>query len=244
MTEPAVPRIRFGWRAAVTLALTLAIMALLVRGFGGTGDFVAAVRRARPSWVGVAFAAATACVALTTVRWQIVLGGMGQSLGFRRALEVVLASWPLGLVMPSRANDLLRAVAVRDVVPLAVGTGSILAEKAIDLLVLLAYAALGAAVTGLWPLAALLAAGLVAEIVVLALVATRRSWLEGLPWLRTRPKVVEELFAAMTSLRRAPGRLVSIAGVSLVIRVLTVAVTHALLIAVGADVTLMQTLLL
>jgi glycosyltransferase 2 family protein len=225
MTEPAVPRIRFGWRAAVTLALTLVVLVLLVRGFGGTGDFVAAVRRARPSWVGVAFAAATACVWLTTVRWQLVLGGMGRTLGFGRALEVVLASW-------------------RDVVPLAVGTGSILAEKAIDLLVLLAYAAVGAAYFGLWPLAALLAAALVAEIVVLALVVTRRGWLERLPWLRTRPMVVEELFGALTSLRRSPMRLASIAGVSLVIRVLTVAVTHALLIAVGADVTLLQTLLL
>jgi glycosyltransferase 2 family protein len=244
MTEPAVPRIRFGWRAAATLALTLVVLVFLVHGFGGTGDFVAAVRRARPSWVGVAFAAATACVWLTTVRWQLVLGGMGHALGFRRALEVVLASWPLGLVMPSRANDLLRAVAVRDVVPLAVGTGSILAEKAIDLLVLLAYAAIGAAFFGLWPLGALLAAALVAEIVVLALVVTRRGWLESLPWLRTRPRVVEELFGALTSLRRSPMRLASIAGVSLVIRVLTVAVTHALLIAVGADVTLLQTLLL
>jgi uncharacterized membrane protein YbhN (UPF0104 family) len=244
MTEPAVPKIRFGWRAGVTLALTLIVLLLLVRGFGGTGDFVAAVRRARPSWVGVAFAAATACVWLTTVRWQLVLGGMGRTLGFGRALEVVLASWPLALVMPSRANDLLRAVAVRDVVPLAVGTGSILAEKAIDLLVLLAYAALGAVFAGLWPLGALLAAALVAEIVVLALVVTRRGWLESLPWLRARPRVVEELFGALSSLRRSPMRLVSIAGVSLIIRVLTVAVTHALLIAVGADVTLLQTLML
>lgn len=244
MTDRAVPRFRFGWRAAVTLAITLAVLVLLVRGFGGTGDFLAAVRRARPSWVCVAFAAATACVVLTTVRWQVVLRGMGRALGFRRALEVVLASWPLALVMPSRANDLLRAVAVRDVVPLAVGTGSILAEKAIDLLVLLAYAAIGAVFSGLWPLGALLAAGLAAEIVVLVLVVTRRGWLERLPWLRSRPKVVEELFGALTSLRRSPARLVSIAAVSLVIRVLTVAVTHALLLAVGAEVTALQTLLL
>jgi uncharacterized membrane protein YbhN (UPF0104 family) len=244
MTEPAAPRIRFGWRAAATLALTLVVLALLVHGLGGTGDFVAAVRRARPSWVGLAFAAATACVALTTVRWQLVLGGMGRTLGFRRALEVVLASWPLALVMPSRANDLLRAVAVRDTVPLAVGTGSILAEKAIDLLVLLAYAAVGAVFSGLWPLGALLAVGLGAAIVVLALVLTRRRWLESLPWLRSRPAVVEQLFGALTSLRRSPVRIAAIAAVSLVIRVLTVAVTHALLVAVGAEVTLTQTLLL
>jgi uncharacterized membrane protein YbhN (UPF0104 family) len=242
MTEPPVARIRVGWRTAVSLGLTLVVVTLLARGLGGMGDFVVAVRRARPAWVGVAFAAATACVWLTAVRWQLVLTAMGRRLRFRRALEVVLASFPLALVM--RANDLLRALAVRDLVPLAVGTGSILAEKAIDLLVLLSYAAVGAAFSGLWPLAAVLVAALVAETGVLTLVATRRGWLESLPWLRKRPNLVEELFEALSTLRRAPLRLAAVVGASLAIRVLTVAVIHALLVAVGADVSLAQTLLL
>lgn len=244
MTEPAAPRIQFGWRTAVTMALTLVVLVLLARDFGGTADFVAAVRRARPAWVGVAFVAASGCVGLTALRWQLVLAGMGRHLPFRRTLEVVLATWPLAFVMPSRSNDLLRAVAVRDVVPLTVGTGSILAEKAIDVLVLLSYAAVGAAFSGMWPLVALIAAVLATEITVLALVATRRGWLEGLPWLRKRPQLVEELFDALSTLRRAPVRLAAITGASLSIRVLTVAVIHALLTAVGADVSIVQTLLL
>lgn len=246
MSEPVQPaaQVRFGWRTAVTLGLTLVVVVLLARGFGGMGDFVSAVRRARPAWVGVAFAAATGCVWLTAVRWQLVLAGMGRHLRFRRSLEVVLATMPLAFVMPSRANDLLRALAVRNEVPLAVGTGSILAEKAIDLLVLLSYATVGAACSGLWPLAAVLVAALAAEIVVLTLVATRRGWLESLPWLRKRPHVVEELYGALSTLRRSPGRLVTITGTSLSIRVLTVVVIHALLVAVGAEVSLAQTLLL
>lgn len=244
MTEPTVPRIRFGWRSAVTMGLTVVVLALLARELGGTGDFVAAVRRARPAWVSVAFAAATACVGFTVLRWQLVLAGMGRHLRFRRTLEVVLATWPLAFVMPSRANDLLRAVAVRDVVPLAVGTGSILAEKAIDVFVLLSYAAVGAAFSGLWPLVAVIVAALAAEVVVITLVATRRGWLESLPWLRKRPEVVEDLFGALSTLRRAPLRLVAITGASMSIRVLTVAVIHALLTAVGAEVSLVQTLLL
>jgi uncharacterized membrane protein YbhN (UPF0104 family) len=244
MTEPAVPRIRFGWRAAVTLGLTLAVLALLARSLGGTSAFVTAVLRARPAWVGVGFAAATASVWITAVRWQLVLAAMGRHLRFGRALEVVLATWPLAFVLPSRANDLLRAVAVRDVVPLAIGTGSVLAEKAIDLLVLLSYAAVGAAFSGLWPLAAVLLVAVMAEVGVLVLVATRRGWLESLPWLRKRPEVVEQLFGALSTLRRAPLRLAPIVGASITIRLLTVAVIHALLTAVGAEVSLVQTLLL
>jgi glycosyltransferase 2 family protein len=237
-------RVRFGWRTAVTMALTVVVLAVLLRSLGGTGDFLAAVRRARPAWVGVAFLAATACVALTTVRWQLVLAGMGRRLRFRRALEVVLATWPLAFVMPSRANDLLRALAVRDEVPLAIGTGSIIAEKSIDVFVLLSYAAVGAAFSGLWTLVAAIVAALAAEACVLALVATRRGWLEGLPWLRKRPHIVEELYGALSTLRRAPLRLASIASTSFAIRLLTVAVIHALLVAVGAEVSLAQTLLL
>ena len=68
------PAIRFGWRVgAHDRPSRSVLLAVLVRGFGGSGDFVAAARSARPSWVAVAFAAATACVLLTTVRWQLVL---------------------------------------------------------------------------------------------------------------------------------------------------------------------------
>jgi uncharacterized membrane protein YbhN (UPF0104 family) len=244
MAEPTLPRIQFGWRTAVTMAITLVVLAVLARELGGTGDFVAAVLRARPAWVSLGFAAATACVGITALRWQLVLAGMGRRLRFRRALQVVLATWPLAFVMPSRSNDLLRAVAVRDVVPLAVGTGSILGEKAIDVLVLLSYAAVGAAFSGLWPLVAVTVAALAAAITVLTLVATRRGWLESLPWLRKRPQLVEELFDALSSLRRAPLRIAAITGASMSIRILTVAVIHALLAAVGAEVSLVQTLLL
>jgi uncharacterized membrane protein YbhN (UPF0104 family) len=53
-----------------------------------------------------------------------------------------------------------------------------------------------------------------------------------------------ELFAALDALRRSPARLASVAAVSFVIRVLTVAITHVLLLSVGADVRLFDTMTL
>jgi uncharacterized protein (TIRG00374 family) len=225
------PRGKVVTRFALTALVTLALLAVLVRDFGGSGDFVAAARGARPSWVLVAFAASTACVLLTALRWQLVLRGMGHTLRFRRSLEVVLGTWPLAVVTPSRANDLLRPLAV-------------LAEKAIDLFLLLAIAAAGAAVNGLWAWAGLVALVLLAEAVVLALLAWRRKWLERLPLLRKRPETVEELFTAMAALVRSPGALASVATTSLAIRALTIVLTHALLVSVGADVPFEQTLTL
>lgn len=232
------------WRRALAIALTLAVVALLVRQAGGGAPFLGAVARARPEWVLAAFAAAGACVVLGAIRWQLVLGGMGHPLGFRRSLFAMLAVWPLVVVTPSRANELLRPLCVRDVVPLGAGVGSVLAEKAVDLGVLLALAALGVAVASLWPLALGIALALALEGAVVVVAVRRRAWLRSAPLLRRRPETVDELAHAFTALGRAPARLAAVVVVSAAIRVLTVAVTHALLRAVGADVALVSTVTL
>ncbi len=231
-------------RFALTAVLTLVLLAVLVHSFGGARDFFAAARRARPSWVALSFAAAVMCTLLTTVRWQWVVAAMGYHLPFRPALEVVLATWPLAVVTPSRANDLLRPLAVREWVPLAAGAGGVVAEKAIDLGLLLAVAAAGAAYNGLFTWTGLIALVFLLEVFVVVVVAKRRQWLARLPLLRRRPQTVDELFAALSAMGRAPARLASIAGTSLLIRLFTVVVTHTLLVAVGAEVPFVQTLTL
>lgn len=236
--------VQAGARAAAALLLTVAIVWVLLRRFGNGSEFAACLRAARLSWVAVALLAASACVLLGAVRWRLVLGAMGHDLPLRRSLEVVLATWPLAMVTPSRANDLLRPLAVRAVVPLSAGTGSVLAEKALDLMVLLLFAAAGAAMQGLWAWAATIGALAVAEIAVVAAVVTRRGWLERLPLVRRRRDAVEALFGALEMLSRAPSRLLAPALASLGMRFLTVAITHALLVSAGARVPLFDTVTL
>jgi uncharacterized protein (TIRG00374 family) len=232
------------WRLVVTLIATVVLLVLLVRDLGGGGDFLRAVRSARAAWVGLAFLQASACVALGAWRWSLVLGAMGYRLPFRRSLTVLLAVWPLAVVTPSRTNELLRPLLVQDVVPLAEGAGSVLGEKAIDLFVLLVFAAVGASLQRQWPWTGAIVAVIAAEAFVVAALATRRDWLARLPFVRRRPQTVKEVFGAYEALRRAPARLATIACVSLLIRVLTVAITYALLIAVGTDVGFFDTLTL
>jgi uncharacterized protein (TIRG00374 family) len=232
------------WRFALTAVVTAIVLALLVHGFGTATGFFAAARRARPAWVAASFAAATVCTLLTTVRWQLVVAAMGYRLPFRRALEVVLATWPLAVITPSRANDLLRPLAVRDLVPLTAGAGGVVAEKAIDLGLLLAVAAAGAAYGALWTWTGVITLVLLLEVFVVVMVVTRRQALARLPLLRRRPQTVDELFEALSAMGRAPGKLASIATVSLLIRFFTVVVSHTLLVAVGADIPFLQTLTL
>jgi uncharacterized protein (TIRG00374 family) len=222
----------------LTLVATVAVTAVLV---GRVGGFFEAIRDARPGWVLASLAMACAGVLLGTLRWQIVVEAMPYRLAFSRALVVVLATWPLALVTPSRANDLLRAVAVRGAVPLPAGTGSVLAEKVVDLALLLALGVLGAALEGLWLWGAFVALALAIEIAAVALLMTHRSKLARLPFVRSRAQKIDDLFLAFEALLASPWRLASVCAASLVIRGFTIGITFALLRAVDADVDLFDT---
>lgn len=231
-------RVRFG----VLALLTLVLLGLLIHGFGGAGAFYAAVRGASLPFVLASFGAATVCVLLGALRWVLVLRAVGYALSYGRSLRVLFAVWPLGLVTPSRANELLRAFAVRDVIPLPAAAGSVLAEKAVDVLVLLLMAATGAAWAGLWAIAGVLAGGAAAELVILGALMKSRRRLLALPLLQSRAAKLELLFDAFGALTRAPRWLCAVGAVSITIRVLTVVITHALLLAVGTHVSFGLTL--
>ncbi len=236
------PASRVAWIAGTLLA-TVAVIAVLVHDLGGEG-VVAAMRGASAGWVAVAFGLASSCVLLGALRWLLVLRAMGYRVGFGRLLTIMLATWPPTVIVPSRANEVLRAVALRGAVPLAVGTGSILAEKLIDLFVLLVLASTGAALHALWLVAGAIGGAAVIQVVIMILVGKRRGALAGLPFLRARPGLLDRLLAASDVLAGKPGALAVVSLVSLVLRTLTVGVGHALLVAVGAGVPLFDTLTL
>jgi uncharacterized membrane protein YbhN (UPF0104 family) len=241
LTTARPSRARSVGRNVAIVGATLALVALLVWRLGGAARMLEVARGARPEWIAVAFALSGACVVLGTVRWLIVVGAMGRSLSFGRALVATLAAWPLSAVTPSRAGDFARAWAVRDRVPLAEGAGSVLAEKVVDALLLLAFVATGAAVAGLWLWCGVAAGGLALGAIVVALVMRSRARLAALPGLRGRAETIERLFVAFEALRRAPARLGALVALTVVVRVLTFAVTYALFISVGADVSFFDT---
>jgi hypothetical protein len=226
-------------RASIAIAATAAVMALLVWRFGaGLG---AALAGARPGWVLAALGMSTAGVLLGSLRWQIVLEAMHYRIGFVRSLVAVMATWPLAVVTPSRANDLLRAWVVRRTVPLAAGTGSIMAEKFVDMSWLLAMAAAGAALESLWGWAAAITGALAVEIAVVAVLVTHRRTFAGWPLFRKHARKIEDFFVAFDAIFASPARLAAACVTSLLVRGLTLATTYALLRAVDADVGLVDT---
>jgi glycosyltransferase 2 family protein len=228
-----------GGRQAARLILAAGIAAgivwLLARSYGGTAPVLARMAQFELRWVGAAFGVSFLCVVLGVVRWQQMVAMFGHHLPFKRGLSATLAVWPLVLIAPSRSNELLRAWPVRDVVPGTVGAGSVITEKVFDLLLLLGVAAAGTAAQGLWGWSAAFTLG------VLTLTGglwgvSRAATRSRLGWTgRWRPKL-ELALTGLTALRLRWRRGLAVCGLSLLIRLLTIAILALLLRAAGAQI--------
>lgn len=230
-------------RFVIALVLTAVVLGWLIKRVAGTDAFVAAVRSARPEWIAFSFAAAAVAFLLTVLRWLIVLRAMGCRLSFARAFDATLGTWPLAVVTPSRANDLLRPFVVRDAIPLLSGMGSVLAERVADVLVLLVLACMGLMANSLWVWGGLLIAATCGSVIVLLVALKHRDWLLRVGFLRKRAEKIDQLVHAFEALLRSPRQLVYLFLAALVVRLLTFVVIQALLISVGAGVTFVQTVL-
>lgn len=79
----------------------------------------------------------------SAVRWKAILSTMDHEIPFVRALLIIVGIWPISSVSPSKSGDLLKAYSLRrDMKPVVV-IGSVLIERAFDLLVLSTLAMVG-----------------------------------------------------------------------------------------------------
>lgn len=248
--KPAAPpvqgpgRVRFDWRIVPVVLVTVGFMVVLVRQLAGTESFYAALRETQWGLVGVVLALLGATMLLATVRWLLILDTLGYRVPALRALHAMLATWPLALVTPARASDLLRGVALRDLVPPFVGAGSVLAEKAIDVQSLCLMTIVGTLLYDL-PLAAALAAGLlIAEWCVILVLVRKRELIGRLPLLRRKPEKAEQLLLAFAALLRRPWRLVLAAVSSLMSWTASTAMVYTMLVMTHAEVGIAPTLAL
>ena len=80
---------------------------------------------------------------MSAVRWHFILGTMGFDVSIARCLLIIVGLWPLSSISPSKAGDLLKAISLRrDIGPMVVA-GSVLTERALDLLMLALFALIG-----------------------------------------------------------------------------------------------------
>ncbi|MBC8073076.1 MAG: flippase-like domain-containing protein [Deltaproteobacteria bacterium] len=240
---PAPTRPRwFDWRILPIAAVTAAFIWVLIRNLAGTDVVLEALQHARWELGLVAVALLLLCQLIAAHRWMLIVDVLGYHLPLGRAIDAMLATWPMALLAPARASDLLRGLAIADICPPMVGAGSVLAEKAIDVQSLCVLAIVGSLVWGV-PVVALLALGLLAcEWVFVWFLVYRRDRIAALPLLRRKPEKVEQLLVAFSALLARPGRLVVVALTSLASWICATALLQCLIWMMHAEVEVVATL--
>ncbi len=193
-------------------------------------------RQARWGWFWIPLGWMTFNVFIAGVRWHLIVGTMGYQVSFGRILYAVLATWPLALITPSRASDLLRAWAIRDKVPLAQGAGTVISEKIIDLQSLGIYTLLGSLFSGLWIWGVTALAALCSLWMFVYLLLTRLEWILSWTWLQKRSEMLRRFFQVFTELKSQPRRFLVICGFSLLGWAGAIGIAASLLWIFGANI--------
>lgn len=204
------------WRRWIlTLVLTGLVVFVLVRHISGVQGMGDTFRQARWNWFWLPMVWMTINVLIAGVRWHLIVSTMGYNVSYGRILYAMLATWPLALITPSRASDILRAWAIRDKVPLAQGAGTVISEKIIDLQSLGIYTLLGSLFSGLWLWGATALAALFSLWFLVYLLLTRLDWILSWKWLQKRSEMLRRFFQVFTELKNQPRRFFLICGFSL-----------------------------
>jgi uncharacterized protein (TIRG00374 family) len=238
--RPAAPK-TWDWRILPIAGFTGLVIWILVRNLAGADEFTDALASARWEWGAASIGLLFVCQYIAARRWMIILDALGHPIPFMRAAKAMLATWPMALLAPARASDLLRSLAIADLCPPLLGAGSVIAEKAIDVQSLCLLAIVGSLAFGV-PLVAVLAAGLLlAEWAFVWLLVHRRAAIARLPLLRRKPEKLEQVLVAFTALLQQPRRLAAVSATSLLSWIAGTALFQCLLVMVDADVGIVAT---
>ncbi len=228
----------FDWRIVPMFAVTALLMWALVRHFAGSEEFWGALRRTRASYAPLILLMVLMSLTLSIARWRLLLAALGYAVPFRLCAEAVLTSWPLALVVPARAGDVVRAAVIREHVPFWEATGSVVAEKAIDVHNLAMIATVATVVHGFYLWTGVAASVVVAEWAFVLLVARYRHRLRGIRRIDKIVDKLEQLIRAFTALFRQPRYFFGVSAASLLAWALTVSLVYVLFLSTDARVSL------
>lgn len=228
----------------VILLVTVGVVAVLVRNLVGTTALWEALRGADWVWLGIPVAWMAFNLWLAALRWSTLVRAMEVRLRVGHALEAILTTWPLALLTPSRASDLLRAFVVREELPVAQGAGSVMMEKLIDVQSLCLMTMVAGVVTGLWKWSLLALAMLSGLWLAVWLVLRHFDALLGYPRLARIADKLERFFLVLHGLKARPVYFFAVSGMSLLAWVGSVGILYGLLMIFGAKVALGEVVVL
>lgn len=144
MTAAPPSRLR-GWtKHLVGATITLACLVVMARNID-FDDLVEAIGYFHWSYLLLGIASLAVGYALRILRWSMMLWAAGAQIGFRQCVAPFLGSIALNNVLPLRLGDIVRAFVfpISMGIPRTTATSSLVVERLIDLMTLLASLAIG-----------------------------------------------------------------------------------------------------
>jgi glycosyltransferase 2 family protein len=122
----------------------------------------------------LAFAVTILFPTFSALRWKRMLRALGYKITFREGFDMIMAAWPMGTITPSKTGDFVKAYYLKGRVPVRLVLGSVLAERTVDILVLLTLAFAGCLAFGRWELALVAGGGLLVALTAIAVLLRAR----------------------------------------------------------------------
>lgn len=188
-------------RMGILLVVTAIVFFLLFRNVS-LSSVLALVKGSRPGLLLLGIAITVSFPFFSAWRWKAIMDGLGFELSVREAVSLIMACWPLATFTPSKGSDLAKAYFLRGRMPVSIVLGSVLAERLLDILILLAFCLVGSLSFGWRSLAVASGTLLAVGIVGVAALLTLRLPVPA----KLRPKV-ERLLEALRLLLRRPALL-------------------------------------
>ncbi len=129
-------------RGIVLFALTAGIFLLLFRRIN-LRLVLSTLKEISPVYLGLATLLTLSFPVISALRWQMILRTMGHKVAFTRCLLIIVGVWPISAISPSRIGDLLKVYSLRQSVDALTVTGSVIAERTFDIIVLASLALFG-----------------------------------------------------------------------------------------------------
>jgi uncharacterized membrane protein YbhN (UPF0104 family) len=237
---PTKPAIGFSWKIVPMALVTALVIYLLVEHLAGAEELKNSIQDARWEFLPLVLALLGVNLVLAGTRWMFVVRAMGFDLGLRRAMDAMLSTWPLAVITPSRASDLLRSVCIRDMVPTMEASSSVLAEKVVDVQSLCLLALVGSALVGAWTWAGIAGLMLLGAWMIVALLFWKSSLLFKVPVLGRFEDKIRKLFAAFAAFRQSPVNFLYLSVISMASWMSALAVMYTLTLTFQADISLLK----
>ncbi|MBU4267087.1 MAG: flippase-like domain-containing protein [Candidatus Altiarchaeales archaeon] len=219
------------FRSIFVILITLLVFYLIFK----TIDFHTVVNilfKASPFWLMIAGFLSVLSLMGTSKRWQIILNTIGYEISFSKSLRLILATYPLNSIMPSKSGDFIRAYYLRGKISISKTTGSIIAERIFDILLLASLSLIGAVYYGNKALIAVVL--LVILAIIIAFVVANKNF--NLPIKPSWNKKLNNLALSIEQVSKNRIAFIKIVMTSIGIWILAIIQFHVLFSALGIEV--------